>query len=280
MLDGPMWVRSNGRDALIPLLIGATAGVASGLFGIGGGLIIVPALVLIENNTQHKAHATSLAAVTIIAAAAAIPYLVSGNVYLLLSASMAASAVLTARLGAWLMHRLSEAQLKLLFGLLMLLVAVRMFIGIEPRPSLELQSGVAVILLGLAIGVVAGLSSSLLGIGGGLIMVPAMVLTLGISQHLAVGTSLLAIVPTALSGTLANRRSEDLDLKVAVAVAAGGTVAGTLSSTLALRLSGLLLQRGLAILLVLAMTRIIAPAIRNRLTRSMGRRSPSRTPEE
>ena len=86
-------------DLVLPLLIGIAAGLASGMFGIGGGLVIVPALVLIAGVRQHQAHANSLGAVIPIASAAAVPYLLSGNVFFLLSLSMALTAVIGARYG-------------------------------------------------------------------------------------------------------------------------------------------------------------------------------------
>lgn len=83
----------------------------------------------------------------------------------------------------------------------------------------------------LAVGLVAGAYSGLLGVGGGIIMVPAMVLLLSQSQHVAEGTSLLVIVPTAIAGTRASlrrglvRRREALLLAAAgVAGAVGGAV--------------------------------------------------------
>lgn len=254
------------RDVALPLLIGVAAGLASGLFGIGGGLVIVPLLVLLAGISQHQAHANSLGAVIPIASAAAVPYLLSGNVFLLLSVSMAATAVIGARYGARLMRALSEAQLKAAFGLLMLLVAIRMFFGINPQPGAEAQDVLVIVVWGLVIGAAAGLGSSLLGIGGGLIMVPAMALALGIPQHLAEGTSLVAIVPTAISGTFAHRRSGYVNPRLVVALGAGGVAAGVTGSILALHLDALLLQRGLALLLVLALVRMILPVIRGRMS--------------
>lgn len=249
--------------------IGIVAGTASGLFGIGGGLVMVPGLVIALGLSQHRAHANSLGAVILIAAASGIPYAVSGHVVWLLSLSMALTAVVAARLGARLMHRLSEEQLKLLFGLLMLAVAVRMFAGVSPVPGAEQTGNTAMLVFGgLVIGVVVGLCSSLLGIGGGLIMVPAMVLVMGLPQHLAEGTSLMAIVPTALSGTLAHRRSGYVDPVLVLALAGAGILAGLVSSTVALNLDELVLQRGMAILVVVALVRMVGPVVLGQLRRS------------
>ena len=122
------------------------------------------------------------------------------------------------------MHALSEAQLKVLFGLLMLLVAIRMFFGIEAQAGAEAQDPALIIVWGLVIGAAAGLGSSLLGIGCGLIMVPAMALAFGIPQHLATGRSHVAIVPTALRH-IREPIVGFVDLRLIVALGAGGVAA-------------------------------------------------------
>lgn len=87
------------------------------------------------------------------------------------------------------------------------------------------------LVLAAAIGLVAGAFAGLLGVGGGIVMVPAMVLLLGEDQHVAQGTSLLVIVATAAAGSVANARRGLLDLRLAAVVAAGG-VAGAVGGAL------------------------------------------------
>ena len=81
------------------------------------------------------------------------------------------------------------------------------------------------ILLLVAVGAIVGVVSALFGIGGGLLMVPFMVLVLGFEQHLAQGTSLAVIVPTAVAGAIAHHRRGFVDLPIAALMAVGG-VAG------------------------------------------------------
>ena len=81
------------------------------------------------------------------------------------------------------------------------------------------------VVLGALIGVVAGLASGLAGIGGGVIMVPAMVFVLDFPQHLAQGTSLLAIVFTSAAGTVVNRRNSNVDVRLALTIGAIGALA-------------------------------------------------------
>ncbi|MGH2752120.1 MAG: sulfite exporter TauE/SafE family protein [Actinomycetota bacterium] len=91
-------------------------------------------------------------------------------------------------------------------------------------------------------GVLTGVLSALFGVGGGLVMVPFMVLALGRSQHLAEGTSLLVIVPTAVTGMVAHARRGFVSFKHAAILAVGGVGGSYLGARFALTLEGDLLQ--------------------------------------
>ena len=109
---------------LIP--IGLAAGIASGLLGVGGGIVMVPLLTTLVARTQHQAHATSLAAIVPIAAVAAVTYGWSDSIDYGVAASLALGSLVGAPIGARLMARSGEGTLKALFGGLMILVAVQL----------------------------------------------------------------------------------------------------------------------------------------------------------
>lgn len=116
----------------------------------------------------------------------------------------------------------------------------------------------------LAIGLTAGLLAGLLGIGGGVVMVPAMVLIIGLDQHVAQGTSLLVIIPAAALGSFTHHRHGRLALRDAAALAVGGVLGAVLGSVTALSLDDQLLRRLFAILILgvavrLLMTRRASP---------------------
>src|SRR5262249_25013016 len=115
--------------AVTAVLIGAVSGIASGLFGVGGGIGIVPRLLVFLHLRQHEAHANSLGAVLPIASAAAIPYVTGGFVDPVYAVSMAVSAVFGARIGVRFMSRLDEDRLRLAFACLLLIVAARLALG-------------------------------------------------------------------------------------------------------------------------------------------------------
>ena len=119
----------------------------------------------------------------------------------------------------------------------------------------DLLTLVALLLIGLAGGFAAGL----LGIGGGILLVPAMVLVLGFDQHVAQGTSLVVIIPAAIAGTWTHRRGGRLDLRDAGGLAAGGVIGAALGSILALSADDLLLRRLFALVLIASAVKMLWP---------------------
>lgn len=117
------------RNALKAVGIGMAAGIASGLLGIGGGLVIVPLLVGLLSVSQHHAHATSLAAIVLIAAGGAVAFGSAGEVDLPIAGFLAVGALAGAPIGARLMARTSEARLKVAFGALMVVVGVSLVLS-------------------------------------------------------------------------------------------------------------------------------------------------------
>ena len=99
------------------------AGLASGLLGVGGGIVMVPLLTLALGLNQHQAHATSLAAIIPIAAVGAVTFAVAGHVDYGIAGCLAAGSLIGAPIGARVMARSGESLLKIMFGVLMLLVA-------------------------------------------------------------------------------------------------------------------------------------------------------------
>lgn len=102
-----------------------------------------------------------------------------------------------------------------------------------------------------------GVTSALFGVGGGILMVPFMVLALEMTQHVAEGTSLLVIVPTALVGTIAHSRRGYVDRRASAALAAGGIVGALIGALVSLELPGDTLQRMFAVVAAIAGARLI-----------------------
>jgi hypothetical protein len=118
------------------------------------------------------------------------------------------------------------------------------------------MTGIEIVAL-LAIGLAAGFLAGLLGIGGGVLLVPAMVLVLGFDQHTAQGTSLAVIIPAAVLGSWTHHRGGRLVLRDAAALAVGGIAGALVGSFTALSLDEVLLRRLFAVLLVLIALRML-----------------------
>jgi uncharacterized membrane protein YfcA len=117
---------SVARIATVSAAIGLCAGVASGLLGVGGGIVMVPLLTAFAGLSQHNAHGTSLAAIVPIALVAATVYIAAGEIDYPMAALLAGGSLVGAPLGARLMARTGEGSLTIMFGVLMLLVAVQL----------------------------------------------------------------------------------------------------------------------------------------------------------
>jgi uncharacterized membrane protein YfcA len=106
------------------ILIGFVAGISSGLFGVGGGLVMVPLLVWLCGMDQRRAHATSLAAIIAIAGVAAFVFAHNGSVDLRAGAVLAVGALVGAPLGARLLSRTEAGRVRIVFGVFQLIVGL------------------------------------------------------------------------------------------------------------------------------------------------------------
>jgi uncharacterized membrane protein YfcA len=206
--------------------IGLLAGLMSGLFGVGGGTVIVPLLVLVLGFDQRFAAGTSLAAIVPTATVGVISYAIHGSVAWIPALILAAGAVVGAQIGTWLLPRVSLTVLRWAFVGFLAAVIVSMFLVIPSRDA-GLPITVITVIGFIALGVVTGILAGLLGVGGGIIVVPALMILFGASDLIAKGTSLLMMIPTAVSGTIGNVRRHNVDLLAAalIGVAACTTTA-------------------------------------------------------
>lgn len=239
------------------LALGVVAGFFSGFLGVGGGIVMVPLLVGWLRFDQHRAHATSLAAIVLIAVSATVRFSIAGEVDWGIGVALAVGGMVGSTVGAQWMHRLRSESLKAVFGVILIGAGISMVVGAAPEAG-EASSGVVSVLVGIGIGLFAGVASGLAGIGGGVVMVPAMVLMMGMSQHLAEGTSLVAILFTALAGTRVNLRNRRVSLRDAALVGAGGILFAPVGATAALQLSASSLTRVFGVFAVLVGIRMVS----------------------
>jgi len=185
---------------MMGFVTGLLAGLFGGILGIGGGAIMIPLMVGIMKMGQHQAHGTSLAAMVFIGLAGAVTYGMNGSVDIKASVIIATAAVGMAFVGARYAHSLPEWSLKRSFGIFLILVVVLLFLKPYIAVSAYFTAGWKEVFVLLAVGLVTGFLSGMMGVGGGAIMIPAMVIFVGLDQHTAQGSSLLTMVPTGIIG--------------------------------------------------------------------------------
>ncbi|HEV7742450.1 MAG TPA: sulfite exporter TauE/SafE family protein [Pseudolysinimonas sp.] len=197
---------STPRRVLSLIVVGATGGLLSGAFGVGGGIIMVPLLLWLARMDQRRAAATSLVAIVPSAISGTIQYAVQGQVDVTAGLILAAGGVAGSLVGTKLLRTLPLGWLRWLFIALLVLVAARLFFEVPSREA-QLSYSPGVVLALAALGLVVGVASGLFGIGGGVILVPVLIAFFGLGDLLAKGTSLLAMIPTSITGSVANLRA-------------------------------------------------------------------------
>jgi uncharacterized membrane protein YfcA len=189
------------------LAAGLAGGLLSGMFGIGGGIVLVPLLGLLLGLHQLEAQGVTLAVLLLpIGLPAVLAYRKRVAIRWWLVAALVAGFVASVGLGAQAANAMSDRPLRLLFAVFVVAVAAQMWRGQGARPP-GTHPGTAAgpnNLNGLWIGAIGGFLAGLFGVGGGIVMVPLLVLVLRLEQHEAQATTLAAMLPpVGLPGVLA-----------------------------------------------------------------------------
>ena len=231
--------------------IGLASGLMASLFGVGGGIVMVPLLIALLAYDARVATATSLAAIIFTAVAGAAAHGVLGNVHWGTAALVGLPAMVGVTLGVAVKERVSSAALT--YGFASLMVGGR---GADaPRVIAE-----AVLIV--ALGVAAGIAAGAFGVGGGIIFVPTLTLVLGLSQLDAEATSLLAIIPVAVLGSWRQTRSGTVRWRDATVIGLFSVVSAVAGALLAEVAPERMLRTGFAILLLITAARLVAGARR------------------
>lgn len=194
----------SGSELAIFLLTGAIAGVVAGLFGVGGGMIMVPVLLTIfmglgfpADVLMHMALGTSLATIVVTAMSSIRAHHQHGAVRWPDFRQLLPGIVLGALFGAVVADQFASRQLQLAFGVVELLIAARLLFVGQPSASRSLPGRIGMAMAGGGIGVV----SALAGIGGGTVTVPFL-LWCSVPMRNAVATSAACGLPIAVFGAL------------------------------------------------------------------------------
>ncbi len=209
--------------------LGLFGGFCSAALGIGGGVIMVPVLVLPLGYRMKMAVGTSLATIVPTALVANLLHLLiePGNFRWTVVLFTLLGSIFGARFGASIVKRINSNLLRKLFAVLLIFAGLKMTNII--RIPTETVSNIGFLPLLVILGLIAGSSSALFGIGGGVIMVPILNLFFGLSMHEAIPTSLAIILPTTTAGALFHQKFDNIDrdaLKYLIPLALFGAVLG------------------------------------------------------
>lgn len=232
---------------LLAILIGGLIGLSLGMLGGGGSILTVPALVYILGQDPHAAVSASLVIVGMNAVTGAWMHWNAGHVRLKAAALFGGVGLMAAFAGARLSKLLPSVVLLVLFALLMLIVATLMLRGAVAKPN-DTDSPIwwKVLLGGLGVGFLTGF----LGVGGGFLIVPALVLLLGMNMRDAVGSSLVVIALNSAAGVLGHLGEGSMNWTIIGLLLAGGFPGLLLGSRLAHRLPVARLRQGFAVLVI------------------------------
>lgn len=263
MTHGPAATEERARPHVAALVaLGVAAGYLSGLFGVGGGVLVVPALLLLGVD-QRRASGASVAAILPTSVVGAIGYGLAGQVDPIVALLLAVGVVGGAQLGTFLLARLPVGILFWGFIVLLVLVAVSLWVNIpqrDDRIELSLLAGAAIVLCGLVVGILSGM----FGVGGGIIAVPALMFLFGASDLVAKGTSLVMMVPGSLSATVGNARRRKVDLAMAALIGVPACLVSPLGILTATVIPPLASNLAFSALVVVVIAQLVTRELRRR----------------
>ena len=234
--------------------VGVFIGILAALFGLGGGLLIVPALNFLGVEIHH-AVGTSSAAVVFTSLSSALAYSRQKRIHYKVGLLLASTAIIGAYIGAWMTSLLNPTQLRVIFGATLILVAIKTYRKkiVEPVEVEDVRINYRLVPVG---GFFAGIASGLLGVGGGIINVPFLV-WLGMPIHYAVATSSFAIVFTAASGAIKHYMLGNVEVQWLVLLVPGLILGAQLGARIAKRVKASNLKKAFAVVLALLALRMI-----------------------
>ena len=257
-------------------ILGAFVGFFAGLFGIGGGLVLVPVLGFLfeaqhlttQNNIHLLALGTSMAAIILSAAFSAYTHHKHDAVNFTIVRLLTPSMLLGAILGTFFASYVSSVYLTIFFAIFVYFAALQMLLNIKPKPARQLPGYMGMTLVGSGIGAI----SSLVSIGGGTLSVPFMVRH-NLPLNHAIGTSAALGIPIAVGGTigyivtglavnsLPSNTLGFIYLPALFLLAIGSVCTTPLGARATHRLPLKIVRRGFAILLLLLATKMLLKVV-------------------
>lgn len=232
----------------LEIVLGFAIGLSLGLLGGGGSILTVPVLVYLVGQTPQTAVTTSLAIVGANSLMGASFHKVQGTLDWRVAALFGSAGMLGAYFASNISSQLSPTVLMIAFSLLMLFVGAVMLV----RPT----SGMGPVSekpfwVVFASGGLVGILTGILGVGGGFLIVPALVMLVGLPMQVAVGTSLIVIVMNSAAGLLGHLGGESINFLLIMIFTLAGLAGTFTGARLSKRLPAQKLQRAFAWFVIL-----------------------------
>jgi len=226
-------------DSMVALFVlGVSVGTFGTLVGIGGGIILIPIFLLIFQWTPQHAVGTSLVVVFLNAVSGSIAYIKQKKVYYDAAIRFSLATVPGAIIGSYLAEYFTSTSFKVSFGGLLMIVSIIMFFRTkqqEGKSKFGEEGFTYNRTLGVLLSTLVGFLSSILGIGGGVIHVPAMVYILGFPTHVATATSHFVLAISTMFGVVSHYFLGNILVKPALAIGIGAIVGAQIGAALSLK---------------------------------------------
>ena len=226
------------------LLLGFAIGLILGLLGGGGSILTVPAMVYLVGQTPQTAVTTSLAVVGANSMMGVFFHRQHGTLNWNVALGFGGVGFITAFLAADISEHLPASLLMVSFASLMLVIGGIMIAAPQLQQERNSEPSIWIILIS---GALVGLLTGVLGVGGGFLIVPALVILVGLPIQQAVGTSLIVIAINSLAGLLGHLGSASLDVSLLLAFIGAGLVGTFVGANLSQRVPAQHLRKGFAL---------------------------------
>ncbi|MCF3938134.1 sulfite exporter TauE/SafE family protein [Gordonia tangerina] len=253
-------------DIVMSSIAGLAIGALLGLLGGGGSILAVPALVYGVGEPISHAVPTALLVIAVSSAVAVLPRVRARQVNWRLAGIFAAVGFPATLAGGVLGGRLPESAVMMVFAAVMVVAAVRMLRDVGPTGTACAidESGIdwrRCASRSIPVAAAVGALTGMLGVGGGFLIIPALVMALGVEMSVAVGTSLLIIAANSVSGILAHVGDLDIDWAITATFAGAAIVASLIAAIVGARLRTQRLQRCFAYLVLVVAAFVVTETI-------------------
>ena len=226
--------------------IGLVGGLLSGLLGVGGGVIFVPLLTYMTNKNFKINTGISSMAIIFVASASGFTYILNGisltfNIFYLIIGG-----IFGGYIGSKITAIIKTKSLERIFSILLIIVAIRMFLSSSFQSAFNENP-----MFYIFIGLITGILSGLLGIGGGIVRIPLLIIFGGLENIVAQGFSLIATIPTAMTAAITKLKGRPDLIKQGTYIGVFGIIGSIIGANTAFLLSQNILNTIFAIFLLL-----------------------------